>query len=642
MTIYEKNLRALQSKNPNLYNKLSEITTNSRFEVFTNGSLSDANIVDLTDHQPLYEATPERETESILKSLDRYRLYPALYFYGIGNGYLHKRLFENRFLRTVYIFEPELELIYVALNLTDLSTEINSDKIMLFHTEDVTSGYLTGHIKGDDVVHFKGYTLHLHSNFYEKYQDDILRVNKEMTKLFSYQVNATGNDITDELLGLEHFIQNLPTMLKNPTLHELMQKGKITDSAVIVATGPSLAKQLPILKEIQDYVTIISVDASLPILEKEGIKPDIVTSIERIALTGKFYEKTSKEFQKDIVFALTAIVDQKLLDNIKAGQLQLSMRPTGNHYYYMGLDEWGYVGIGMSAANMAYELASKIGFENVILIGQDLAYGKDGSSHAKDHIFGEDEVKHNDQKDDYIEAYGGDGQVKTTWVWKLFLNGYENVIQMNNQLGKTVTINATEGGARIRGTKEIPFREVTEKYIQKDRKKEKIKLNSYDDAKIEALLQRSNDKIANALSLGYNMQKSATRMLKEITQIIRKYQKYDISDIHRYAKEKETKKVVDKIAKVRAKYYGGEFESFYGLLISPLLTHLEYDIAYWSIQPERSQRERIHKNWRMIVFHHEWCMRVTTALESVIKVIESKKPILEREVERYSEEEALV
>ena len=631
MDIFQKNLTALQQVDLNLAAKLNKIPGNQTFEVFATDSFANANILDTRDHTPLYQAQPVEEIEQTLKSFEKYKLYNSLYFYGIGNGYLYQQLLTNPFLKSLYIFEPELELIYIAMNLTDLSKDIANRRIKIIYTTDFDSSKFSLLTNGTDPVYFKAYELHLHTPFYDKYLDDITKVNQAVTKVFSYHVNATGNDATDELLGLDHFIQNLPVMVKNPTLRELEKKGKTTDTAVIVATGPSLVKQLPLLKKIKDYVTIISVDASLPILEKEGIKPDIVTSIERIALTAKFYENTSAEFQKDIVFALTAIVDEAILNNIKNGQIQLSMRPTGTHYYYMQLDEWGYVGVGMSAANLAYEIASKIGFKQIVLIGQDLAYGKDGSSHAKNHIFGEDEVKHNDRKDDYITAYGGEGEVKTTWVWKLFLSGYEKVIAQNNIEGKIVTINATEGGARIAGTKEIPFHEVIDTYVKTDRVKQKIVLEKPSEEEAHEKIVQSMQKIDEVVEIAEQMQRRVKKLLKEITQTINRYKKYDIKDIHLHVKERETKKLVDKIAKVRNSYYGGQFESFYGFLISPLLTHLEYDIAYWSIQPERSQKERIHKNWKMIVFHHEWCYRVMVNIEAILKVINEKKGALEIE-----------
>ena len=68
-------------------------------------------------------------------------------------------------------------------------------------------------------------------------------------------------------------------------------------TAIVVSTGPSLTKQIPLLKKIKDHVTIISVDASFPILEKHGIKPDFATVLERVPETANFFKNNDKEFQ---------------------------------------------------------------------------------------------------------------------------------------------------------------------------------------------------------------------------------------------------------------------------------------------------------------------------------------------------------
>jgi len=123
----------------------------------------------------------------------------------------------------------------------------------------------------------------------------------------------------------------------------------------------------------------------------------------------------------------------------------LMARPFG-YTFYFDFAEWGYIGKGMSAANLAYEICALSLFEQIVFIGQDLSYGKDGSSHAKDHIFGENEVKQKKAIAE-VEAYGGDGMVKTTLVWKLFLNFFEDDIAEANLAGYSKTIDATEGGA---------------------------------------------------------------------------------------------------------------------------------------------------------------------------------------------------
>ncbi len=636
MSIYSKNIAALESVNAELAAKLSQLTTNEKYEVFASGHYADANILDTQTNTFMYEKRPIDDIEeTYVELMKEYKLYKIMYIYGIGNGHLINMLLQNHFHEFIYVFEPELELLYIALNLTDISEDIVSKRVILIHTQDFDSVIFRRIVEGLAVVHLKAYDLRLNAAFYNSYVDDIKKVNQDILKIFRYYLVSTGNDATDELLGLEHFVQNLPLMLKNPQLNNLVHKGKNSDTAIIVATGPSLTKQLPLLKEIQDYVTILAVDASMPVLEKEGIKPDIVTTIERIALTGEFYKKTSKEFQEGIVFALTAIVAEELLENIKAGQLQLSMRPTGWHYAFMGFDKYGYLGLGMSAANMAYELASSMDFKQILIIGQDLAYGEDGNSHAKNHIFGSDEIKQK-AHDEYTEAYGGNGKVRTTKFWKMFLNGYENKIAQNKEEEKTfLTINATEGGARIKGTIEMPLSEALETYVDKAYTKEQIVLDLPSKELYEQNMRQAVEKLAEAIEMGKTMKRSVKKLLKLLTAVIRKYKKYPVEDIHLHAKEKELIKIVDKIAVSRDLYYNGEFKKFYESLISPLITHIEYDIAYWSLQKETTNKDKVHKEWKMILFHHEWAYRILVNVDAILAISEPREVELREMVEEF-------
>lgn len=75
------------------------------------------------------------------------------------------------------------------------------------------------------------------------------------------------------------------------------------------------------------------------------------------------------------------------------------------------LDDFGYLGCGASVSNMIYELAAALRHKNIIFIGQDLAYAKDGSSHPKEHIYGNQGEKIRGEV--YTIAYGGEGKVRT-------------------------------------------------------------------------------------------------------------------------------------------------------------------------------------------------------------------------------------
>ena len=107
-----------------------------------------------------------------------------------------------------------------------------------------------------------------------------------------------------------------------------------------------------------------------------------------------------------------------------------------------------------------------VGHKNIVFIGQDLAFGKDGASHAKGHTIAQPD------ENLYITAYGGEGEVRTTYVWTLFKNQFENDIEQS-KLENITSYNCTEGGARIEGTIERPFLEVMRELCV-DKKEKKL------------------------------------------------------------------------------------------------------------------------------------------------------------------------
>lgn len=58
-------------------------------------------------------------------------------------------------------------------------------------------------------------------------------------------------------------------------------------------------------------------------------------------------------------------------------------------YKQFHLDDFGYIDTGTHVSHFSYTLALALGFKNIIMIGQDLAFDKDGNSHSKGFAFGE-------------------------------------------------------------------------------------------------------------------------------------------------------------------------------------------------------------------------------------------------------------
>ncbi|MBC5858411.1 motility associated factor glycosyltransferase family protein, partial [Campylobacter jejuni] len=241
-----------------------------------------------------------------------------------------------------------------------------------------------------------------------------------------------------------------------------------SDTAIIVSTGPSLTKQLPLLKKYANKATIFCADSSYPILAKHDIKPDYVLSLERIPLTSEFFNHDFKEFDKDIVFVCISWVYPQTIKYLQKNNRAfiLTSRPC-SFIENINLYPYGYVGCGPSVAHMAYEFATHLNHKNIIFIGQDLAYGKDGFSHTKDYRNLDKHEGHFQRDKDKFQclAYGGEGKVESSGIWTMFRFSLQYIISRNIV---STTYNCTEGGARIEGTIEKPFLWACENLLDKD------------------------------------------------------------------------------------------------------------------------------------------------------------------------------
>ncbi|EAJ7088069.1 motility associated factor glycosyltransferase family protein, partial [Campylobacter jejuni] len=334
------------------------------------------------------------------------------------------------------------------------------------------------------------YFLELMSNYYERFHEDVLGLNKKLVQHFKDSIISHGNDPLDALQGIEQFVYNLPQMITHPSYKELLSKRKnLSDTAIIVSTGPSLTKQLPLLKKYANKATIFCADSSYPILAKHGIKPDYVCMLERTELTAEFFNHDFGEFDKDIVFICAGVVHPKAIKYLK-GKTFIITQKVLDFPYYINLKDFSYAAIGLSVAHTLSYLATYLNHKNIILIGQDLAYAKNGNSHPDNY---QNSANYESQMYEHIltKAYGGNGKVETHSIWLLFKNWFENEMIPNTRKMGITTYNCTEGGSRIEGTIEKPFLWACENLLHKDldkpfEKLEPLSLNKQNEFLLKA------------------------------------------------------------------------------------------------------------------------------------------------------------
>ncbi|EHN8268376.1 motility associated factor glycosyltransferase family protein [Campylobacter coli] len=465
MNLLEKNIQALLSGvNEPLGNKLLNFIQNktcSRFNIDEN-----LNIFDKTHNVFMYENLEEEINFFYQSILEKTPRYPFICIYGIGNALLIKNLAKH--YKHLFVFESEIELFILALSTIDLSEELKVYKVVLFDcvAKDLEIQIAMIFDQQSILEYLSLYEMFISSHYYLKYYEtSILSLNELCIK--SASVAIRNADITCFLPLLTHgqFLQNIPSMLESIPFQRILSERKNKfENAIVVSAGPSLAKQLPLLKAYQDKAVIFCADGALSMLEKEGIVPDYVTNLDCRDLAMKFFQ--NKENLKQSIIALECATHPNIVRSLNAENCMIVLRNKAL-YQRFNLNDFGYIDTGTHVSHFSYTLALALGFKNIIMIGQDLAFDEEGNSHSKGFSYGEQFSGEKTVPTLKTQAYGGKGEVLTHITWNDYRIKLEYLFACNDQKAKFY--NATEGGARINFTEELSFKECCEKLLTKEK-----------------------------------------------------------------------------------------------------------------------------------------------------------------------------
>ncbi|EIC9863797.1 motility associated factor glycosyltransferase family protein, partial [Campylobacter coli] len=455
----------LSGVNEPLGNKLLNFIQNktcSRFNIDEN-----LNIYDKTHNVFMYENLEEELNFFYQSILEKTPRYPFVCIYGIGNALLIKNLAKH--YKHLFVFESEIELFILALSTIDLSEELKVYKVVLFDcvAKDLEIQIAMIFDQQSILEYLSLYEMFISSHYYLKYYEtSILSLNELCIK--SASVAIRNVDITCFLPLLTHgqFLQNIPSMLESiPFQRILSQRKNKFDNAIVVSAGPSLAKQLPLLKACQDKAVIFCADGALSMLEKEGIVPDYVTNLDFTDLAMKFFQNKENKTSLNI---LSCATHPNVAHSLKAENCMIVLRNKAL-YQRFNFNDFGYIDTGTHVSHFSYTLALALGFKNIIMIGQDLAFDEEGNSHSKGFDFGEKFSGEENIDKLKIPAYAGKGEVLTHTTWNDYRIKLEYLFACNDQKAKFY--NATEGGARINFTEELSFKECCEKLLTKEKPK---------------------------------------------------------------------------------------------------------------------------------------------------------------------------
>ncbi|EAJ7188189.1 motility associated factor glycosyltransferase family protein [Campylobacter jejuni] len=467
MTILEKNIQALLSGvNEPLGNKLLNFIQNktcSRFNIDEN-----LNIFDKTHNVFMYENLEEEINFFYQSILEKTPRYPFICIYGIGNALLIKNLAKH--YKHLFVFESEIELFILALSTLDLSEELKVYKIILFDcvAKDLEIQIAMIFDQQSILEYLSLYEMFISSHYYLKYYEtSILSLNELCIKSASVAVRNADISCFLPLLVYGQFLQNIPFMLESIPFQRILSERKNKfENAIVVSAGPSLAKQLSLLKAYQDKAVIFCADGALSMLEKKSIVPDYVLNIDFEDLPLRFFQ--NKENLKQSIIALECATHPNVVHSLRAENCMIVLRNKAL-YQRFNLNDFGYIDTGTHVSHFSYTLALALGFKNIIMIGQDLAFDEEGNSHSKGFVLGERIDHALSIPTLQVPAYAGKGEVLTHIAWNDYRIKLEYLFACNSKEAKFY--NATEGGARINFTEELSFKECCEKFLTKEKPK---------------------------------------------------------------------------------------------------------------------------------------------------------------------------
>lgn len=387
---------------------------------------------------------------------------------GLANGMYAEELLNLISMDSdLLIYEPNTEIFLKVLEKIDL-TNVLKDKRVVVATNHINKGvvveFVQSRIMYSDIQITKIISLPNYSVLYQ---------NEASFLIETFKTRVTGLIMTKntEIKYSEEFGKNIIYTMRDfinqYSINQLkieFEKIDLSDiPAVIVAAGPSLDKNVEELRLAKNKCFMIVVDTALNTVINQGIVPDFTLSLDSHKPINLF----ANEKIPFIPMMVCKYSNYRILDIHK------------DKRFYMG-DENDYLNYlskkytkepiysletGGSVSNNAFSLAQYLGFKKIILVGQDLAF-TEGKRHTKSvtAIHKNPEAYIRRKGTIYIDDIFGN-KVLTEGNMDDYRKWFENQILKYPDIR---VIDATEGGALIKGTEICTLKDIIEKECKKE------------------------------------------------------------------------------------------------------------------------------------------------------------------------------
>ncbi|WMJ78640.1 MULTISPECIES: motility associated factor glycosyltransferase family protein [unclassified Sedimentibacter] len=586
----EDNIIYLKKNYPNLYEEIEKTEAkNFQSNISIEHTKNNQETIKIKkDERDFYlhsKYNPLREAEAIISKLEEKESIDDnshVVFYGLGLGY-HIDIFTKRHPNTSFsLYEPSVEVFHKFLEKINFR-KLSSDKLEIIQcefepkSEDVFLRALINKTNKKfiimDLPIYENVFEEQYNKFFSKFKELIKSKRENMHINYAYQKRWIVNSMKNlkEVLSTPNIVSEKTGAFKNKT-------------AILAAAGPSLNEEIENLRYIKDngLAYIFSVGSAINTLIYNGIYPHAACTIDPSVKNQMVHEIIKEKGINEIPMIFGSSVGYETLENYPGNKYHMITSQDAVSLYYLKNNDGSAVNIVHDAPTVAaitLQLLFILGFDKIILVGQNLGY-RDKRRYSAGISYINDEISDKELESAVWakDVYGND--ILTTDVFNLMRRQIESYIK---QYPSTSVINSTKGGAKIEGAEFIELEEIIKRYLN-----EKIVEKNWLEVKN---IEYDKEYLKNQSANMDKSHRSALKINKEYREILNKIEK--TINIRRYTQVQNLYVKLDKELKRI------ENNSFYKTFILPM-NRVQYKILADSIESLNEEKDPYEQGKKVI------------------------------------------